>query len=137
MRHLYKQEVRWADVDAFQHVNNATYLVYFQEARVDFHWYAPGRRGEKQMLMDMVVARAEVDFIEPIKEPHKIIETEVWCSRIGNSSFDLSYETMLDGKVVARGKTVQVAVDMKDERSRPLRDEERAFLTKYFEAGDK
>ncbi len=137
MRHLYKHEVRWADVDAFQHVNNATYLVYFQEARVDFHWYAPGRRGEKQMLMDMVVARAEVDFIEPIKEPHKFIETEVWCSRIGNSSFDLSYQTMLEGKVVARGKTVQVAVDMKDERSRPLRDEERAFLTKYYEPEEK
>lgn len=44
---------------------------------------------------------------------------------------------MLEGKVVARGKTVQVAVDMKDERSRPLRDEERAFLTKYYEPEEK
>ncbi len=137
MRHLYRHEVRWADVDAFQHVNNATYLVYFQEARVDFHWYAPARRGETPMLMDMVVARAEVDFIEPIKEPHKFLDIEVWCSRVGNSSFDLSYEATLDGVVVSRGKTVQVAVDMKDERSRPLRDEEREFLNKYFESGDK
>ena len=56
---------------------------------------------------------------------------------VGNSSFDLSYEATLDGVVVSRGKTVQVAVDMKDERSRPLRDEEREFLNKYFESGDK
>ena len=133
MRHIYKQEIRWADIDWFGHVNNATYLTYVQEARVDFHWYAPKARGEKALLMDMVVARTEVDYIEPLKEPHIFVDVAVWVSRIGNSSFTLSYEISYEGKLYSRASSVQVAVSMENERSRPLSDEERAFLNKYLE----
>ena len=52
MRYQTKQYVRWGDLDAFGHVNNATYLVYAQEAR--YTW---------SKMIEMVVARAEVDFI--------------------------------------------------------------------------
>ena len=55
MKYQNKQYVCWGDLDAFGHVNNATYLVYAQEAR--FAW---------SKMIEMVVARAEVDFIAPI-----------------------------------------------------------------------
>ncbi|MGA1416582.1 MAG: acyl-CoA thioesterase, partial [Candidatus Nanopelagicaceae bacterium] len=44
-RHIYTMLSRWGDIDGFGHVNNAAYLTYIQEARVDFTWYARKRRG--------------------------------------------------------------------------------------------
>jgi len=64
MRHIYPLQVRWGDLDAFGHVNNATYLTYIQEARVDFTIYARARKNQAPILFDMVVARAEVDYVE-------------------------------------------------------------------------
>ena len=122
MRYQSKQYVRWDDLDAFGHVNNAVYLTYAQEAR--FAWSG---------ILEMVVARAEVDFIAPIYDGDTFLDIELWVSAIGNSSFTLTYEIKMKGELVARVKTVQVTVDMGTKKSHPIDDEQRAFLTKYLE----
>jgi len=122
MRYQSKQYVRWDDLDAFGHVNNAVYLTYAQEAR--FAWSG---------ILEMVVARAEVDFIAPIYDGDTFLDIELWVSAIGNSSFTMTYELKMKGEVVARVKTVQVTVDMGTKKSSPISDEQRAFLTKYLE----
>ena len=122
MRYQSKQYVRWDDLDAFGHVNNAVYLTYAQEAR--FAWSG---------ILEMVVARAEVDFIAPIYDGDTFLDIELWVSAIGNSSFTMTYELKMTGEVVARVKTVQVTVDMSTKKSSPMSDEQRAFLTKYLE----
>jgi acyl-CoA thioester hydrolase len=122
MRYQSKQYVRWGDLDAFGHVNNATYLVYAQEAR--FAW---------SKMLEMVVARAEVDFIAPIYTGDIYIDVEIWVHKIGNSSFALTYEMKNGDELVARVKTVQVTVSMDTKKSRPINDAEREFLTKYLE----
>ena len=133
MRHLAKAHVRWDDLDGFGHVNNATYLTYIQEARADFTWYSRKKAGFEPMLADMVVGRAEVDFVEPIYEGGFDLDVAIWVSRIGNSSFDLSYELTSEKGLHSRGRTVQVAVSMETKRSRPLTQEERDFLSNYLE----
>ena len=65
MRHLTKAHVRWDDLDGFGHVNNASYLTYIQEARANFTWYSRKEQGLGPIFSDMVVGRAEVDFIVP------------------------------------------------------------------------
>ena len=122
MRFQNKQYVRWADLDAFGHVNNATYLIYAQEAR--FAW---------SKMLEMVVARAEVDFIAPIYTGDIYIDVEVWVNKIGNSSFGVTYEMKNGDEVLARVKTVQVTVSMDTKKSRPINDAERDFLNKYLE----
>ena len=122
MRYQTQQYVRWGDLDAFGHVNNATYLVYAQEAR--YTW---------SKMIEMVVARAEVDFIAPIYSGDIFIDVEIWVNKIGNSSFGLTYEMNNGDEVLARIKTVQVTVSMDTKKSRPLKDSEREFLTKYLE----
>ena len=122
MRYQSKQYVRWDDLDAFGHVNNAVYLTYAQEAR--FAWSG---------ILEMVVARAEVDFIAPIYDGDTFLDIELWVSAIGNSSFTMTYEIKMKGELVARVKTVQVTVDMDTKKSHPIDDEQRAFLTKYLE----
>jgi acyl-CoA thioester hydrolase len=133
MRHLAKTHVRWDDLDGFGHVNNATYLTYMQEARSNFTWYSRKEVGLDPLLSQMVVARAEVDFIEPIYDGGFDLDVAIWVSRIGNSSFELVYEMSNAQGMHARGRTVQVAVTMDTKKSRPLSDEERDFLNKYLE----
>ena len=122
MRFQNKQYVRWGDLDAFGHVNNATYLIYAQEAR--FAW---------SKMLEMVVARADVDFIAPIYTGDIYIDVEIWVNKIGNSSFGVTYEMKNGDELLARVKTVQVTVSMDTKKSRPINDAERDFLNKYLE----
>ncbi len=133
MKHLNKQYVRWDDIDAFGHVNNAKYLVYAQEAR--FHWSFLQFEGrpDRPTIVEMVVARAEVDFIEPIYEGGQYVDVHLWIEKIGTASFEMVYEISIKGVLFARVKTVQVAVSMASKKSRPLNDAEREFLNKYLE----
>ena len=123
MRFQSKQYVRWGDLDAFGHVNNATYLVFAQEAR--FAW---------SKMIEMVVARAEVDFIAPIYTGDIYIDVEIWVNKIGTSSFGVTYEMKNGDELVAVVKSVQVTVSMETKKSRPLNVAEREFLNKYLES---
>ena len=124
MIYTNQQFVRWDDIDAFGHVNNAKYLTYLQEAR--FLW---------SPLLEMVVAKAEVDYLVPIYVGGRFYDITLWVEQIGNSSFTLGYEVIGDNGVVhAKVKTVQVAVSMETKKSRPLTDPEREFLKQYLKA---
>lgn len=134
MRWHGKQFIRWDDLDAFGHVNNAKYLVFVQEARVDLFWKERIEKGLKPVFDDMVVARAEVDYKIPITKTNHDFDISIWVSKIGGAAFDLEYEIKSEEGVHARLKTVQVAVDLETKKSRRLTDEERAILTEYLEA---
>jgi acyl-CoA thioester hydrolase len=134
MRYLTKIHVRWDDLDAFGHVNNASYLTYAQEARSNFTWYSRKADGLEPLLASMVVARAEVDFIEPIYDGGFELDVAIWVAKIGNSSFELAYEFTSAQGLHARARTVQVAVSMETKKSRHLAEDEREFLTGYLEA---
>jgi acyl-CoA thioester hydrolase len=97
-------------------------LVYAQEAR--YAW---------SKMLEMVVARAEVDFVAPIYAGDLYLDIEIWVNKIGNSSFGLTYEMKNGDELVARVKTVQVTVSMETKKSRPINDAEREFLTQYLE----
>jgi acyl-CoA thioester hydrolase len=124
MIYTNQQFVRWDDIDAFGHVNNAKYLTYIQEAR--FLW---------SPLLEMVVAKAEVDYLVPIYVGGRFYDITLWVEQIGNSSFTLGYEVIGDNGVVhAKVKTVQVAVSMETKKSRPLTEPERELLKQYLKA---
>lgn len=97
-------QVRFRDLDALGHVNNAVYLTYFEVARAAYFsrlerdWVERGH---------FILARAEVDFLRPIhlEDP---VEVGVRVVRIGCSSFDMEYRVEVRGEEAARGRTVQV-----------------------------
>ena len=134
MKYLNKQFVRWDDLDAMGHVNNAKYLTFAQEAR--FLWATEEFSGAMQetSLIGMVVARAEIDFIEPIYEGGKFVDVAITIEKIGNSSFTMLFTISDEGTILAKVKTVQVAVNVETMKSRPLTDKERQFLTNYLES---
>ncbi|MCX6448313.1 MAG: thioesterase family protein [Actinobacteria bacterium] len=133
MKYVNKQFVRWDDLDAMTHVNNAKYLTFAQEARFVWSTAVFTSAMNASTLIEMVVARAEVDFIEPIYEGGRFVDVEISVEKIGTSSFVVLYTIGDEGKVFAKVKTVQVAISLETKKSRPLTEKEREFLSKYLE----
>ena len=46
MRHEKRVEIRWSDVDAYMHVNNAVYATYLEECRDEWVDAALGQLGD-------------------------------------------------------------------------------------------
>jgi acyl-CoA thioester hydrolase len=133
MKYVNKQFVRWDDLDAMTHVNNAKYLTYIQEARFQWSFYEIQSEGDKPTLVEMVVARNEIDYLVPIYDGGLFYDVNLWVESIGNTSFVLGYEVVgATGVIHAKVKSVQVAVSMETKKSRPLSEVEKVFLNKYL-----
>jgi acyl-CoA thioester hydrolase len=113
---VHRETVRFRDVDAMGHVNNAVFATYIEQARIAF--LSPN--GAK--VEEMILARLEIDFRSPA-EVGETIEITVTPTRIGTKSFDLEYVLRAGDRVVAEAKTVLVAYDY--EHSRPVEIPER------------
>ena len=131
MKYTSKVYVRWADLDAFGHVNNAKYLTYAESARIDWGQQQFAEKADS-VLVQMTVARSEIDYLLPITEFESYYDVDLWVVSIGNSSFVVGYEVSKDGLVFTKMKTVQVMIDLESRKSRPITDNERSFLTKYL-----
>jgi len=132
MKYTSKVYVRWADLDAFGHVNNAVYLTYAELARVDWGGKEFAPKQGSSVLVEMTVAHSEVDYLLPITKFGVDYDVNLWVESIGNTSFTVAYEIVKDGVVYAKMKTVQVMIDIDKMKSRPINATEREFLTKYL-----
>ena len=122
--------VQFRDIDAMGHVNNAVYLAWLEQARNSFYLEMLGRRDPfaKGLGLDFVVARAEADYLAPMHFGD-VAEITMWPVRVGGSSFTLDYDCRKqDGTAFLKARTVLVAYDWEQARSKPLSDELRALL---------
>ena len=125
--------IRFSDMDAFGHVNNAIYLTYFEIARsnywkdiVQWDWNETG----------IILGRSEINYLKPI-----LVNDEIACyvrtTRIGNSSFDIMYVlvkiTEAGEEVCTTGKTVCITYDYKANKSVPIPKEQRHRMIEYDE----
>lgn len=85
-RHACHLQVRWADLDALGHVNNATYLTYLEQARIEF-FHSLSLWDGKPDKLGLIMARAVVDYKLPLNaEDNVTVYTRV--ARLGGKSFD-------------------------------------------------
>jgi acyl-CoA thioester hydrolase len=105
-------EVRWRDVDAMGHVNNAVFLTYFEVGRVGYFRKLLGKPGMLGNDFPFIIARASCDFLAPAKFG-ETLDIRVRISRIGGRSFEFEYlvTAQSDGRAVATGLTVQACYD--------------------------
>ena len=123
---VHRETVRFRDLDAKGHVNNAVFLTYLESARVAFLLELGAASGLDDL--SFIVARVEIDFRAPIAFGEEV-EVGVRASRFGSKSFDLEYELRADGRLAAEAKSVQVAYDYERRAPMPLPDEWRERLT--------
>ncbi|MFD4559660.1 acyl-CoA thioesterase [Streptomyces sp. NPDC058469] len=126
MRHIYRCPLRWSDMDAYGHVNNAVFIRYLEEARIDFLF-----RPDKEFKQGSVVARHEIDYKRQLVHRHAPVDIELWITEIRAASFTITYEVKDGDQLYVRASTVVVPFDFEAQRPRRITGEEREFLEEY------
>ncbi|NDL58986.1 acyl-CoA thioesterase [Phytoactinopolyspora mesophila] len=137
-RHITEVPLRWADMDAYRHVNNTAYLRYLQEARVDMLFVHAAQRGAPELAAGVVVNRHEIDYLAPLRFRLAPLRVETWVREVRNATFTLGYE-ILDADsehrhVYARATTVLVPYHLATSSPRRVSADERAVLETYVDA---
>lgn len=125
-------QMRFRDIDGMGHVNNATYLTYMELARTQFYLQPTSRTGLDEL--DFILAHADIDFESPAVWGDQL-QVSMWPSKIGTTSFTLSYEIreVKTGRLIVRSKSVLVAYDYETKQVKPIPPEVRTRLGEHLE----
>jgi acyl-CoA thioester hydrolase len=122
--HEKEIEIRWRDLDAFNHVNHVVFLTYLEEVRDE--WL--GRvLGDAELVWGYVIARVEIDYRRELTLEDDVVLARCSLERLGTKSVTTSESVVTrDGETVAEAKAVLVARDEKAGGSRVISEGERA-----------
>lgn len=127
--HTAVMPIRWGDMDAMGHVNNAVYFRYFEQARVDWlltFGYPPDSSREE----GVVIVNAHCSFLKQLRYPGSI-EVRTFVGAIGRSSVETIHEIRRSDApdvLCAEGGAKMVWVNYHAEKSVPLPDRVRQLL---------
>jgi acyl-CoA thioester hydrolase len=123
-------EVRFRDLDALGHVNNAVYLTYFEIAR--FHYWRKLFGSEAFHRHSFVVVRAECNYRSPAQSG-EMLHVFARVSELKKSSFVFEYQIVESqtARVVADGLTVQACFDPEANRAIPISGELRNSILEF------
>lgn len=80
--------LRWRDLDAYNHVNNASFLTFLEEARL--RWLAEECEGWHTDGAAPVLASVTANYRRQLGWPTDIV-VELCCQRLGNSSVTIAH----------------------------------------------
>lgn len=125
---VYACPLRWSDLDAQGHVNNAVIVDYLQEARVAFL-----RGGPASPLLDsgVVVVSHEVEYHRPIGYSDEPITVELGVSKLGASRIEIAYTLRQSGELAVVARTALCAFDFDEQRPVRLLPEYRGFFAEH------
>ncbi|CAM4035083.1 acyl-CoA thioesterase [Deinococcus marmoris] len=104
--HRTSIQLRFADVDAMGHVNNARYAEFLEVARMDMS-AATGIQGDDDHSM---LARLELDYVHEIRLGQTVF-IESLVERVGRSSWTVAARFVADNVPCAFARSVQVRVN--------------------------
>lgn len=132
-RFYHPIEVRYSDLDAQGHLNNAKYVTYFETARVQYFIHL-GMFSEDQSFMDLseVVAEVRVTFLASVLFGMPV-KVGVHISKLGNKSMTVEQNIVHaeNGKVLATGQTILVAFDYHTNKTIPIPAVWRKKISKF------
>ncbi len=88
-RHVLPTHIRFADLDAMGHLNNAKYATYAEDARIIYVSEVCGWSGDWSQL-GMILAKITIEFKSPVFH-RDALNVYSRCSRIGNKSFEMTH----------------------------------------------
>jgi acyl-CoA thioester hydrolase len=123
--------IRWRDVDAYGHVNNAVFLTYLEEARDRLVESLFG-----DAAWDFVIARVAIDYRSELNQADRAVRARCEVTGFGTSSVRTAERVAtVGGRLAAESESVIVARDPENGGSRPLSDDEKATLQRAIDAG--
>ena len=114
-------ELRWRDLDAFNHVNNSNFMTYLEEARI--RWFDSLGEAWLTDAFAPLLAAVQMNYRLPIPYPARVV-VELFADRIGTTSVTIGHRIASeDGTVLyADGHVVMVWVDRGSTRPIALPD---------------
>lgn len=87
--------IRFRDLDPLNHVNNAIFSTYYEEARIEFIQDVNKLASELKNGYSFVLAKIEIEFIRPVEYPNEILIGS-GIKSLGNSSIT-SFQAIYTG----------------------------------------
>ena len=114
----HKTKTRWKDLDAFQHINNAVFLSYFEDARIALF----DRWNLQPNGKSLIVAKVVVNYYKQLLHPSDFLIGQK-VSRVGNTSFDIQ-STMFNNNndVISDALITCVCFDFDKQKKQPVYD---------------
>jgi acyl-CoA thioester hydrolase len=129
-RHRTSLDVRFRDIDAFGHVNNAVFSTFAEQARVQYLLDVIGMPDGFEG-MPLILARLEIDYRSPIMLGERVV-VESRVDRIGRSSIGMVHRILAgDDRLVADVQSVLVTYDYKAARPIPVPKDWRRRITEH------
>jgi acyl-CoA thioester hydrolase len=143
-------KLRWSDLDAYGHVNNAAMLTLLEESRISVFWHgdlgvdgvsdvaAPANETGPQGDTLTLIARQEVEYLAPIPYLREPLDVQLWIGRMGGASLDVCYEVCSPqgsepSVLFARAQSAIVLVDSTTLKPRRMTDGERERWGVYLD----
>ncbi len=133
IRFYHPMEVRYADIDAQGHLNNAKFLTYFEQARIRyFEQLELIRTDQSFMDIGMIVADIHIKYRAPVFLGASV-QVGVKAEAVGNKSISVreTIEDATTGQLYADGRVILVTYDYHAHKTMPVPEEWRRKFMEY------
>jgi len=122
--------VRWSDIDMYQHINHATMVTIFEEARVPFLAEA---FGPTITTTGLLIAEVKVSYKGQLRLVDSPLQVTIWVDRLRAVDFTLGYEVRSvnadpDSKPAVIAETQLAAFDIDEQKLVRLSPDHRDYL---------
>jgi acyl-CoA thioester hydrolase len=125
-------EVRYGDLDPQGHVNNAAYLTYFEQARIQYIKHLQLWKSADFIDIGIILADAHVTFKAPVLFGQHV-QVGVRVTRLGNKSLTMEYilEDQDTRQLLATASTTLVTYEYHTNQTIPIPDDWRSAMVAF------
>ncbi|MDQ8728523.1 thioesterase family protein [Bradyrhizobium sp. LHD-71] len=127
--HRTTEIIRFGDLDANNHVNNAVFSTFFEAARVTLF-----RDPTRNLMPDGLIwtlAQITIDYLDEMHWPGTV-EIGIGLASLGRTSAVFEQAIFFEGRCTATAKAINVLVDLKTRRPAPITDEIRSNYRRWM-----
>ncbi|MGN2640938.1 acyl-CoA thioesterase [Nocardia takedensis] len=129
-----KVEIRWSDMDVYQHVNHARMVTLLEEARIP--WLFDGKP-TATLREGCVLADLRVRYRGQLRHEDTPLDIAMWIEQLRAVDFTVGYEVRASGAApdsppAVIASTQIAAFDIRTQRLRRLSPVEREYLSEWM-----
>jgi acyl-CoA thioester hydrolase len=130
-----KVEVRWSDMDVFQHINHARMVTLLEEARIP--WLFEDGRPTATLGRGCVLTDLHVRYKSQLRHEDTPLDVAMWIKQLRAVDFTIGYEVRANGvpqddPAAVLATTQMAAFDIDTQRLRRLTSDERDYLSQWM-----
>ena len=127
-------QVRWSDIDMYQHINHATMVTILEEARVDF---LREPFAADIATIGLLIHEVQVLYKGQLRLADSPLQVTMWTKRLRAVDFTLGYEVRsvgaaADTRPSVIAETQLAAVHIEEQRLVRLSPTHREYLQRYL-----